>query len=381
MLKANKVCFLFLIFMLFMHSGMMAQKKKQIQKKSQTVRKKVRAKDQMRIKKPTIKYKKGKSGRVRLNEKGHFEIPSAFAGRWVDTMARRNPNHFVGNRRLVQASEDTSTFLDGDQSIVEVAEEIGIDSIWVKTTEYYAVWDAYRIDPYRIDITKLTDSVTVELYDSSDTRNWSLPLKRTHITSEFGPRWSRWHYGTDLDLDMGDSVISAFDGVVRITAYDGGGYGNYILVRHYNGLETLYGHLKEFKAQVGDPVKAGELLGFGGSTGRSTGPHLHFEIRYQGYPINPIDVYDFPNQTIRSKKYIINPETFYYINKGRIPSTSSVLAGQRVKSRKSYFHPVRSGDTLFGISAKYGVSVNSLLKLNRLRKSSDLRAGTKLRIR
>jgi len=335
----------------------------------------------MRIKTPRIKYKKGKRGRVRSNEKGHFEVPSAFAGRWVDTMARRNPNYFVGNRRLVSASEDTSTFNDGEQSIVEVSEEIGMDSVWVKTTEYYAVWDAYRIDPYRIDITKLTDSVIVELFDSSDSRNWSLPLKKTQITSEFGPRWSRWHYGTDLDLNTGDSVISAFDGVVRITAYDGGGYGNYVLVRHYNGLETLYGHLKEFNAQVGDPVKAGDLVGFGGSTGRSTGPHLHFEIRYQGYPINPIDVYDFPRQTIRSAKYVINPETFYYINRGRIPSTSSALAGQRMKSRKSYFHAVRSGDTLYSIAIKYGVSINNLTKLNRIRKSSNLRAGTKLRIR
>jgi murein DD-endopeptidase MepM/ murein hydrolase activator NlpD len=374
--KAIQLFFLVLMLGLLMHPYGYGQ-----QKKKPAAKRKVAAKDQMRIKTPKIKYKQGTKGSVRASEKGHFEIPSAFAGRWVDTMARRNPNNFVGNRRLVQASEDTSTFLDGEQSIVEVAEEIGIDSIWIKTTGYYAVWDAYRIDPYRIDITKFNDSLTIELYDSSDNRNWSLPLKKTQITSEFGPRWARWHYGTDLDLNTGDSVISAFDGVVRITAYDGSGYGNYVLVRHYNGLETLYAHLKEFKSQVGDPVKAGDLLGLGGSTGRSTGPHLHFEIRYQGYPINPIDVYDFPRQTIRNSKFVISPETFYYINRGRVPATSSVLAGQKVKYRKTYLHPVRQGDTLYSISIKYGVSVNQLMKLNKLRNTSDLRAGTKLRIR
>lgn len=353
-----------------------AQKRKKKRKSGS-----VSVKDKMRIKTPRIKYKKRGKRRGRANEKGHFEIPSAFAGRFVDTMARKNPNYFVGNRRLVQANEDTSTFLDGEQSIVEVSEEIGIDSIWVKTTGYYAVWDAYRIDPYRIDITKLNDSLTIELYDSTEDRNWSLPLKVTQITSEFGPRWTRWHYGTDLDLETGDSVISAFDGVVRITAYDGSGYGNYVLVRHYNGLETLYAHLKEFKSQVGDPVKAGDLIGLGGNTGRSTGPHLHFEVRYQGYPINPIEVYDFPRQTIRNKRFIISPETFYYINRGRVPATSSVLSGQRTRYRKSYLHSVRPGDTLYNISIKYGVSVNQLKKLNRMRNSSDLRAGTKLRIR
>ncbi|MBF0976287.1 MAG: M23 family metallopeptidase, partial [Bacteroidetes bacterium] len=99
-------------------------------------------------------------------------------------------------------------------------------------------------------------------------------------------RRRRYHYGTDIGLKVGDSIVSVFDGTVRIVSYDAHGYGNYIVVRHNNGLESLYAHLSQTIAVENQKVKAGELIGLGGNTGRSTGPHLHFEFRFLGNPFN-----------------------------------------------------------------------------------------------
>src|SRR5690606_35983628 len=127
----------------------------------------------------------------------------------------------------------------------------------------------------------------------------------------------RWHYGTDLKLDTGDTVVAAFDGIVRIAQYDRLGYGHYILLRHYNGLETLYGHLSAYSVKVGDLVKAGEMIGLGGSTGRSSGPHLHYEVRYQGIAINSDDLYNFMDFSLRVDTLLITSNNFSYLNEAR----------------------------------------------------------------
>jgi murein DD-endopeptidase MepM/ murein hydrolase activator NlpD len=156
----------------------------------------------------------------------------------------------------------------------------------------YESWTNSRINPYHMPVSKLPDSVRVDV-------SQFVPPVESWITSHFGwrSRFHRMHYGTDLKLNIGDPVRCAFDGKVRITGYEAGGYGNYVVVRHDNGLETVYGHLSKIMVHEDQVLKAGDVLGLGGSTGRSTGPHLHFEVRYLGNAINPEKIFDFADGT------------------------------------------------------------------------------------
>ncbi|WP_242918683.1 M23 family metallopeptidase [Pontibacter liquoris] len=280
--------------------------------------------------------------------------------------------YFNPKKELSIVSEDTSELDLGEQHIVEVSEEVLVDSSWVKIAGYYSIWDTHNINPYRMDGREIKDTVDIRLYDPPKNRNYKMPLFETPITSHFGYRGYRWHYGTDLDLDTGDTIRAAFDGVVRISKWDGGGYGNYIVVRHYNGLETLYGHMSKPIAKVGEFLKAGDIIGLGGSTGRSSGPHLHYEVRYEGNPIDPENMYDFPDYLLKGKNFQITAALFNYYNKAKAKTTTA---------RRSSYHTVRRGDTLSGIAKKYGVSVSQLAKLNKMSTRAKLSVGKKLRIR
>lgn len=263
-------------------------------------------------------------------------------------------------------SDDSSDLEDGELSLVEEDEEVKFnDSTWVKIAEYYSIWDSRAVNPYRIDATKFKDTVELKLYDPEKGRNWHPPLRNSILNSDFGMRWSRFHYGVDLDLNVGDSVFAVFDGVVRIAKFDGRGYGKYIMLRHYNGLETLYGHLSKQLVSPGQYVKAGDLIGFGGSTGRSTGPHLHFEVRFEGNAINPEYFFDFSQNLLRDDEAEITSEQFTYLK----------------TARKVSYHRVRSGETLSQISRKYRVPVLRICKLNRISTRTILRPGRRLRIR
>ena len=118
--------------------------------------------------------------------------------------------------------------------------------------------------------------------------NW-----RNVVTSEFGYRRDpftgerRGHSGMDLAVPTGTSVRAALPGTVTVSTYNQGGYGYYVMIDHGNGLSTLYGHNSQLLARVGQTVDAGDVIALSGSTGRSTGPHLHFEVRINGERTNP----------------------------------------------------------------------------------------------
>ncbi len=188
------------------------------------------------------------------------------------------------------------------------------------------------------------------------------------ITSNFGPRRSRMHYGVDIKLNTGDTVVSAFEGMVRISRYHRQ-FGHVVVVRHPNGLETLYAHLSRRIAENGDRVEAGQPLGLGGNTGRSTGSHLHFEVRYLGRPIDPTLVFDVNEGTLHADTLVVGPALFKTVEEARKAVT------------RSAFHRVRSGDTLSAISRRYGVPVKRLCQLNRIRQASVLRVGQRIRYR
>lgn len=139
-----------------------------------------------------------------------------------------------------------------------------------------------------------------------DLCGFCMPTPSRKINSPFGPRWGRQHEGLDIKVYIGDTIRAAFDGKVRICKYNGSGYGYYIVIRHPNGLETLYGHLSKQIVKKDQVVRAGDPIGLGGNTGKSSGSHLHFETRVLGQPINPALLFDFVNQDVTGDYFIVN---------------------------------------------------------------------------
>jgi murein DD-endopeptidase MepM/ murein hydrolase activator NlpD len=183
------------------------------------------------------------------------------------------------------------------------------------------------------------------------------------INSNYGWRDGRMHRGMDIDLNKGDDVYAAFDGMVRI-AKKHNGFGNVVIIRHYNGLETVYGHLSKLKVKAGDKVLSGQLIGLGGSTGRSTGPHLHFEVRFRGQSLNPSNFINF-------KEYKLNCDTLV-IKKSK--------AGITAYPSNAKLHTVVTGDSWFEIAKLYGITIKELLALNGTDRKYYLRVGQKVRI-
>ncbi len=198
-----------------------------------------------------------------------------------------------------------------------------------------------------------------------------------NMTSVFGPRWGRMHYGLDIDLETGDNVYAAWEGMVRISQYHSS-YGNVVVVRHNNGLETLYAHMSQRKVRPGDHVEAGEIVGLGGNTGRSYGSHLHFEIRYMGDAIDPNLIVDPVSRKIRDWQFTLTKKHFDY--------TPTEVDKKYIEARKGSnvakkFHTVKSGETLSSIARKNKTTVNALCKLNKIKATSKIKAGQKLRVK
>ena len=203
-----------------------------------------------------------------------------------------------------------------------------------------------------------------------DLTGFHMPTPSTKITSPFGPRWRRMHNGLDLKVNIGDTIVAAFDGKVRVVKYERRGYGKYVVIRHDNGLETVYGHLSKQLVEENQLVKAGEVIGLGGNTGRSTGSHLHFETRFLGIAINPIYMFDFPKQDIVADTYTFRKAK----GVNRAGSHDTQVADGAIR-----YHKVKSGDTLSRIAKLRGVSVSTLCKLNRIKPTTTLRIGQVLR--
>ncbi|WP_234734380.1 M23 family metallopeptidase [Tellurirhabdus bombi] len=272
-------------------------------------------------------------------------------------------------------SEDTTEIDEGEVSVVEIVDSVQVGDDWVKIADYYAVWDSRAIDPYGIDPLEFDEVIDLKLYDPAQNRYWAAPTTDGKVTSIFGPRWGRWHKGMDLDLETGDPVYAAFDGIIRIVGWDGSGYGRFILVRHYNGLETLYGHLSKALVESGQLIKAGDQIGLGGNTGRSFGSHLHYETRYEGNPFSPTHMYNFPTNSLISDHFILTSHVWDYL-RGR----GSNVSGFKPTYKRTVLHKVRSGETLTSIARRYGMTISSLAKKNHISTRSRLRPGQKLRV-
>ena len=199
-----------------------------------------------------------------------------------------------------------------------------------------------------------------------DLTGFCMPTENTKVNDIFGyrPRRRRMHYGLDIKVERGDTIRAAFDGKVRYCSYQRRGYGHYVVIRHPNGLETLYAHLTKRLVGENEVVKAGDPIGLGGNTGRSTGPHLHFETRLLGKALNPALFFDFPNQDVTGDTYL------YTKPKKKVYDPSD----------PDTYYKVRSGDTLSRIAARKGTTIKNLCKLNGITTQTTLRVGQVLRL-
>lgn len=232
----------------------------------------------------------------------------------------------------------------------------------------YPNWSHERVHAYGNTVT-IPDTFRIDM------TGFYMPTTNTKITSKFGPRRRRMHNGLDVKVYIGDTIRAAFSGKVRMVKYERRGYGKYVVIRHENGLETIYGHLSKQLVSEDQYVEAGEVIGLGGNTGRSTGSHLHFETRFLGQAINPALLFDFEKQDIVADTYLFQKGRSRY---QRTSSGGTVNLSASADGTIRY-HKVRSGDTLSRIAQKTGTSIDALCKLNHITRRTILRPGQVLR--
>ena len=295
-----------------------------------------------------------------------------------DLLARQAP---VDRRAKRLDSVEVRTFTERENTHTPAAQIYGDD------------WN----NRYAHRATELPDSFVINL------RHFSMPTPSRVITSNFGSRWGRQHKGLDIKVYIGDTIRSAFSGKVRIVRYEAGGYGNYIVIRHRNGLETIYGHLSKQLGTENQGVREGESIGLGGNTGRSTGSHLHFETRLCGVALNPALFFDFRNQDVTGDSYVFlkdryeNDSQLATIERGKVDGgsyTRDQVYGEvghykekgedaAIKSAANaaerVYYKVQNGETLASIAKKVGVSVEAICRLNGFRKDQRVRAGMIIR--
>lgn len=225
-------------------------------------------------------------------------------------------------------------------------------------------WCTHKINCARFDYRTLNDTLKIPLVDTSGKRFFTYPLKN-YVTSPFGPRRQYWHFGTDMKVVNRDPIYCAFDGIVRIVTNDRYGYGKVVVVRHHFGLETLYSHLCETHVKNNQVLRSGDVIGLGGRTGRATGRHLHFEVRFCGEPFDPAHILDTENYTLKADTFTLSQATFEYIS----------------DLRKTVFHTIHSGDNLGRIAKNYGTTISKICRLNGITPKTILRIGRRIVIR
>lgn len=254
-----------------------------------------------------------------------------------------------------------------------------IDDIEPEPDIFTEGWNSKAVNPFKeseVPDTKLID-VT----------GYYMPVPGK-VNSNYGYRakFGRMHKGIDLHIKSNDTIYAAFDGKVRLTNYEARGFGNYIILRHPNGLETVYGHLNKALVKPDQVVRAGDPIGLGGSTGRSTGPHLHFETRFMGYAINPAAIFDFANQTTHTDTYLFDKKTYTKARNYAPRSSKGNLAAAgenpyRAAENEIDSYTVKKGDTLSSIAKSYGLSATSLRKINGMNNGDVIKVGQVLKLK
>jgi len=358
---------------------------------------------------------------------------AAFAQADRDSVISRSQAEVRGGSDAVKADHKTMTD-EGKEPLDTIATSTpGLRIVLYKdnTWLYYRIpqeeidkkilnsnWNTEQPNPYNVSPDQLPDRITLQLADAQGT--YCCP-NQTKLSSPFGYRHNRRHQGVDLPLKSGQPVYAAFPGKVRFSRYYSA-YGNLVIIRHANGLETYYAHLSKRLVSAGDEVQAGQKIGLGGSTGRSSGPHLHFETRYMGNAFDPQWLIDFETGQLRHKTFVLrrrnlspssrysasalasntseSMESMIPLDKDPLAEVVSIIAEGEEKEKvtnetvveeeketapaqpQKQYYKVKKGDSLSKIAKKYGTTVDRLLKLNpNLSRKSTLRVGQSIRVK
>lgn len=250
-------------------------------------------------------------------------------------------------------------------------------------TVFTSDWDTTKIQVYKTELKDLPISMVIDLVDSL--KSYHYPHKG-RVTSKYGPRRRRIHQGTDIDLETGEPIYATFDGRVRITTYVRYGYGNLVVIRHDNGLETYYAHLSEINVKPNQWVTAGQVIGKGGNTGRSTGSHLHYEIRYKGQTFDPERLIDFTTGTLRRETFLLKKTYFSPYSRFTQDFDEEIQSEEEDKkiaaeAAAKKYHIVKRGDTLGRIAINNRTTVTKLCQLNGIKKTTVLQIGQRIRVR
>jgi LysM repeat protein/ribosomal protein L27 len=273
-------------------------------------------------------------------------------------------------------------------------------------------WDTLNLFAYHdIELHDLPRRVTIEMAES---HGYHAPATGS-ILSKYGPRGRRAHNGIDIRVTHGQPIFAAFDGMVRFSRWNSGGYGNLVIIRHASGLETYYAHLSRRAVVAGEWVRAGQVIGYGGRTGRASTNHLHFEVRYSDQSFDPERIIDFERGTLHQREFVLNKDYFSIRSRaveglGRNAdgelSYAETLDGETIASLDSLavadgvdslsvasaepappaapeplYHKIRSGDTLLALALHYGTTVAKICSLNGITPTTILRLGRTLRIK
>ncbi len=295
------------------------------------------------------------------------------AGAMAQTITSKSP-HSDAHKQLLanQAKSKDQIRLVEKNTFIDL-----IDDIEPELDIYTEGWNSKAVNPFKEN--EVPNSKMI------DVTGYFMPVPGK-ITSNYGyrARFGRMHKGVDLAIKSNDTIYAAFDGKVRLTAYEAKGYGNYVIIRHPNGLETVYGHLNKHLVKPDQVVKAGDPIGLGGSTGRSTGPHLHFETRFMGYAINPSAIFDFANQTTHTDSYLFDKKTYTkarnYAPSGNLAKAEKENPYRSADAEKDTY-TVRKGDTLSSIARSYGLSATTLRKINNMSNADVIKIGQVLKLK
>ena len=313
----------------------------------------------------------------------------------IPTASETRPEVSYRQQHGFDLGEPTGLFADGlrlrlDLAVLEEVEASReFDTTVIPANELYGgLWPSRFVRAYGNRITPPENFVI-------DMTGFVMPIhENARLSSNFGWRGRRFHYGIDFSAPTGDTIVAVFDGKVRVRDFDRRGYGNYLVIRHPNGLETVYAHLSRFLVERDEFVRAGQPIGLVGSTGRSTGPHLHFETRFMGLVINPNRLIDFVYGVAHRDEYMITAATFGRTTNSSAVSRSGSVATQlqasvnaTIGSTSNAFvagavqtHRVRQGDTLGAIARRHGTTARRIAELNGISVNSTLRIGQTLRV-
>ena len=284
-----------------------------------------------------------------ITEKKLFPVTNERIIRIIDSLFADESDNQVATETVVRVNE-----------LLKQVDSAYKDSNLYPANCYYTTWDIDNFFPLT-DLLTADTTLELKLTDSLHS-NYFHPCPGV-INSNFGWRKKEFHKGTDINLRRGENVYAAFDGKIRI-AKRNSGYGNVIIIRHYNGLETVYAHLSKIKVKTGQEIKAGSVIGLGGSTGKSTGPHLHFEVRFKGQALDPSGLISFNEQKLLYDTLVVKR------------TRNNICAFPK----NAKFHSVEKGETIYTIAQRYGLSTAIVRRLNNLYGKAWLRVGQKIRI-